>query len=119
MLIAICCGRVIYDINANMLYRIHSENLVGLTDISLLARLDKLKRYFIKRDDANQRLITATELLRLFPMVAEDKKRILKLYASYQDSWKNKIDLAFNKEIRANCAENPNVFTVKVLTSFV
>lgn len=119
MLVAIVCGRVIYDENSHMLYRIHNENTVGVNKITVSARLDKLKRYFVKRDDANLRLITAKELLSLFPQMDVDKKRILRLYADYQSSWKNKKALAFHKEIKANCAENPMVFTIKVLTNFV
>lgn len=119
MLVAICCGKVIYDADSNMLYRIHNENTVGVKDIPITTRLDKIKRYFVKRDDANLRLITAKELLRLFPQINEDKKQILNLYANYQDNWRSKKALAFNKEIKANCAENQNVFTVKVLTNFV
>lgn len=119
MLVAICCGQVIYDVNSNMLYRIHSENTVGVKKIPLTARLGRLRRYFVKRDDANLRSITAKELLRLYPQIDESKKRILHLYADYQDGWKNKQALAFNKEIKKNCAENPKVFTIKVLMNFV
>lgn len=119
MLVAIVCGRVIYDETSHMLYRIHSENTVGVKEITVLARLDKLKRFFENRDDANIRLLTARELLRLFPQMDDDKKQILRLYADYQNSWREKKALAFNKEIRSNCAENPAAFTIKVLTNFV
>lgn len=119
MLVAITCGKIFYDEESYMLYRIHDENTVGVKGISFSERIDRLKRFFIKRDDANLRLITAKELLRLFPQIDGDKKRILKLYANYQDDWDSKKALAFNKEIKANCAENPNVFTVKVLINFV
>ena len=119
MLVAIACGKAVYDEASYMLYRIHEENTVGVKKISISERLDRLKRYFVKRDDANLRLITARELLRLFPQIDEDKKRILRLYANYQDDWSSKKALAFNKEIKENCAENPIMFTVKVLTSFV
>lgn len=119
MLVAITCGNVVYDEESYILYRIHEDNTVGVKNISISKRLDRLKRYFVKRDDANLRLITAKELLRLFPQIDEDKKQILRLYANYQDDWSCKKALAFNKEIKANCAENPNVFMLKVLTNFV
>ncbi len=119
MLVAIACGKAIYDEASHMFYRIHNENTVGVKEILLSERLDRLKRYFMNCDDANLRLITAKELLRLFPHMDEDEKMILRLYASYQENWKNKKALAFNKEIKANCAENPTVFTIKVLTNFV
>lgn len=44
MLIAIACGRVIYDDNAHMLYRIHEDNAVGIKAESLTERLSKLTR---------------------------------------------------------------------------
>ncbi len=119
MLIAIVCGEVIYDEKSYMLYRIHDVNAVGVKEIPIYVRLGRLKRYFIMCDDANMRLKTARELLRLFPQMDEDKKRILKLYANYQKNWKSKLALAFNNEIRYNCGENPIVFTIKVLTNFV
>ena len=119
MLVAIACGKAGYDDASYMLYRIHEENTVGVKEIPLSERLHRLKRYFVKRDDANLRLITAQELLRLFPQMDDNKKQVLKLYADYQSSWKNKKALAFNREIKANCAENPTVFTMKVLTNFV
>ena len=119
MLVAIACGKAVYDEASYMLYRIHEENTVGVKEIPLSERVHRLKRYFVKRDDANLRLITAQELLRLFPQLDDNKKQVLKLYADYQSSWKNKKALAFNREIKANCAENPTVFTMKVLTNFV
>lgn len=119
MLVAIACGKAVYDEASYMLYRIHEENTVGVKEISLSERLHRLKRYFVKRDDANLRLITAQELLRLFPQIDDNKKQVLKLYADYQSNWKKKKALAFNREIKANCAENPTVFTMKVLTNYV
>ena len=50
-----------------------------------------LKRYFVKRDDANLRLITATELLRLFPQIDEDKKQ-------YQNEMNN-MKIEHNKKM--------------------
>lgn len=119
MLFAIACGHVIYDETSHMLYRIHGENTVGVRKVSVKERLNRLERYFVKRDDSNLRMITAQELLRLVPKLPTEKETVLKMYADYQKSWKNKKKLAFNREIRANCAENPNVFTIKVLTNFV
>lgn len=119
MLVAILCGKVVYDTTSHMLYRIHSENVVGVRKLSVKKRLDRLKRYFVKRDDANLRMITAQELLRLFPQMSGGEKEVLQLYADYQKSFRNKRELVCNNEIRKNCLENPLVFVVKVLTNFV
>ena len=119
MLVAILCGEVVYDKTSHMLYRIHSENVVGVKKLSVKKRLDRLKRYFVKRDDANLRMVTAQELLRLFPQIPEEEKKVLRLYADYQKSSSNKRELLCNNAIRNNCLENPLVFFVKVLTNFV
>lgn len=120
MLVAIACGHVIYDDSSHMLYRIHGNNTVGIKKMPLSARLDRLKRYFIKRDDANIRMITAKELLRLYrDYISEHDQELLILYANYQNSWNDRIALGFNKEILENCLENMMVFRIKILTNFV
>lgn len=119
MLVAIACGHVIYDENAYMLYRIHANNVVGIKHEPFAKKIYKLTRFVQKRDDANIRMITAQEMLRLFPQMNESTKAILRLYANYQNSLKDKLRLAFNKDIRNGCAENSNVFSIKVLMNFV
>lgn len=119
MLVAISCGKVIYDESSYILYRIHENNTVGLNSISFIKRLKRLERLFVYTDESNIRLITAKELLRIFPQIDDDKKQILKLYAYYQNNWRYKILFAKNKEIKANCLENPYLFTLKILLNFV
>lgn len=120
MLVAIVCGQVIYDESSHMLYRIHSENTVGIKKTSLTKRIDRLKRFIVKRDDANLRMITAQELLRLFGNnISEYDSKILHLYADYQENWKKKIALAHNCDINEHCLENKRIFKIKVLTNFV
>lgn len=119
MLIAIACGHVIYDEDAYMLYRIHEDNVVGIKDEPLEKKLSKLARFVGKRDDANIRMITAQEMIRLYPYMNENDKNIVKLFANYQNSLRDKFKLAFNKDIRKGCGENANVFGIKVLMNFV
>ena len=119
MLIAIVCGHVIYDENAYMFYRIHEDNVVGIKTESLAKRLSKLARFVKKRDDANIRMITAQEMLRLYPHMNEKNKQIVRLFANYQNSMRDKFRLAFDKDIRKGCVENANVFSIKVLMNFV
>lgn len=119
MLIAIACGYVLYDEDAYMLYRIHADNVVGIKKEPLGKRLSKLARFVKKRDDANIRMITAQEMLRLYPQMNENNKEIVELFANYQNSLKDKFRLAFNKKIRKGCVENPNVFSIKALINFV
>lgn len=119
MLIATSCGQVIYDDSSHMLYRIHNNNAVGLKEISIRERTARLKRYFVKRDDSNLRMITAQNLIRLFPEINGENRYILSLYAEYQESWSKKIKLLKCKDITEKCLENPLIFAIKVITNFV
>lgn len=120
MLVAIACGHVIYDEEAYMLYRIHGGNVVGVKGITLKQRLGRLQRFFVNRDDANLRMITAQQLLKSFSdEMQEHDKTILKLYANYQNSWKEKWALLINPEVLRDCGENPLMFRLKVLVNFV
>lgn len=119
MLAAIVCGDVIYDETPHILYRIHQNNTVGIRGISVKQRADRLRRLYKKKYDSNSRMITAQQLLRSFPDADREHKRVLELFANYQNSWKDKNALAFNKQIRKNCGEKPWMFTVKTIINFV
>ena len=119
MLVAIACGHAIYDETSHMLYRIHSGNAVGVKGLSLGKRLGRLQRLFVHRDDANLRMITAQQLLALFEDLDDETRRVLGLYANYQNSFADKIRLIRSREIIANCSENPAVFAVKVLINYI
>ena len=119
MLVAIACGHVIYDETSHMLYRIHSENAVGVKAVPLAQRLGRLQRLFVKRDDANLRMITAQQMRALFRGMDDATNRVLDLYADYQRSFKDKCKLINDRDIRANCEERPLVFVLKVLVDFI
>ena len=118
MLVAIVCGRVIYDDDSYMLYRIHAENVVGIKNVSVSEKMHRLTRMFNKRT-SNIRMITANELLRLFPIMDNNDKRVLHLFADYKKSLKNKMALFCDNEIINGCMEVPIVFRFKVLLGVV
>lgn len=118
MLVAITCGKVIYDESSYMLYRIHSDNVVGIKNISFFDKIDRLKRMF-NNDSSNLRMVTAKELIRLFPQMHKDCKSILQLYANYKESVKDRNALLFNSNIITECQESPIVFRIKVLLGLV
>ena len=120
MLVAIGCGEAFYDETSHMLYRIHNDNTVGVKSVPVKIRIGRLQRFFKKRDDANIRMYTAQQLLSSFSeYIRDEDKEILETYAFYQKSWKNKMKLAFNPQIKRECLENPFVFSLKVLFNFV
>lgn len=119
ILVAICCGKVINDEKSHMLYRIHEGNTVGVKDFSTKEMIKRTCDLLRHEGNSNIRMLTAQELLRLFPMIGNDKKEVLHLFADYQKEWKTKNTLAFDKEISANCGESPVVFAIKVLMNLV
>lgn len=118
MLVAITCGRAIYDETPHMLYRIHSGNVVGIRNSSLSDKISRFGR-LLMNDSSNIRMVTAKELIRLYQPMNEECKRTLQLYANYKDSGKDRKALLLNKEIIAECQENPFVFRIKILLGLV
>ena len=114
MLVAICCGRVVYDKNSNMLYRIHEDNVVGVKRISLSDKMNRLRRMF-KKDSSNIRMISAKELIRLYPILNDKDKQVLHLIADYKDSNKNKWMLLLCNEVVKGSIEHPMMFRIKVI----
>ncbi len=115
MLVAIACGRVIYDEAPHMLYRIHNDNVVGVRSITPREKVKRLFDLLTHKGKANIRMNTASELLRLFPEINSEDKEILKLFASYKDSIIQRIKLLSKKEIVEGSLEVPIVFVLKVL----
>lgn len=118
MLVAITCGKVIYDEASYMLYRIHSNNVVGIKNISFSDKINRVKRMF-DNNSSNLRMVTAKELIRLFPQMYEENRNILYLYAKYKESLNDRKSLLLNNDIVAKCQERPIVFRLKVLLGLV
>ena len=118
MLVAIVCGHVIYDESSHMLYRIHSENVVGVKKDSFKEKYHKLQRMFNK-SSSNLRMVTAQEILRLYPVKDQKDKRILLLFSDYKKNVRNKKILIKDKEIIEGCQENTMIFKLKILFGLV
>ena len=118
MLVAIVCGYVIYDDECQMLYRIHENNVVGIKEVSFRDKAHRLAR-MLNRNSSNIRMITAKELLRLYPSIEQESKKILNLFANYKNSIRDKMLLLRNYEIIEECLENAVVFRLKVILGMV
>lgn len=121
VLVALVCGKVFYDQNAYIRYRIHDNNVAGLKEMSCLCRL---KRFFNitnsnKVKYKNIRMITAKELLYKYSNMSEDYKLFLKTIAFYRNSLKNRIKLLKLKSIWQKSGENKMIFIMKVLLGYV
>ena len=119
MLVAICCGRVIYDEEPHMLYRIHDNNVVGIRQIAPIEKIERMRNLISKSGQSNLRSLTARELLRLFPQIRGEDREILELFAHYRKSWDAKRCLIMNKKVRGECPEHILSFCLKVVLSRV
>ena len=117
-LVAIVCGHAIYDNTAHMLYRIHSGNVVGVRKFSFLNKLQRMLNLFNGKT-SNIRLLTAKELLFLYPNMHEECRRILNLYANYNKNLRSKKKFLKNKDIIDNCQENRVIFVIKILLNLI
>lgn len=119
MLVAIVCGTVLYDDDSHMLYRIHSENVVGVKKDTFQEKCRRMHNLLFHCGNSNVRMYTASELLRLFSCIKPEDEKILDLFANYKRDIKIRIQLLTNKEIINNCQENPLVFRIKILLGTV
>lgn len=119
MLVAIICGRVIYDETSHMLYRIHSGNVVGIRRTSTYKKAERLVGLLGRKQNCNLRMMTARELLRLFPKIRKQDISVLELFANYKVDIRSRLKLLFNRKVVANCLENPIIFRIKVLIGVV
>lgn len=101
-MVASVVGFIIYDENSYILYRQHENNVVGVKKESITKEwIEKIRR----KDLRNGRSKLAMEIYSKFADIMIDDKEMkdtLELCATYKDSWKNKINLLRNKELRTN-----------------
>lgn len=116
-IIALISGKLVYDDQPYMLYRIHDKNAAGL-GVKGIKRLKKFFRTLFNPEIKNGRSRIASEVLLKFEAAGDDFG-ILNLFARYRESWSNKMALLKCKEIRETCAERRIVFVAKVLANWV
>lgn len=113
-------GRVVYDSNSYILYRIHEKNVVGLKKIGIPERV---KRIFASVDGKskikNLRSRTCKYILNNYSNICLDKEIILQRIANYKESLQGKIELIKFKDICRATGENRLLFILKVLTNYV
>lgn len=114
---AIICGRVIYDPNSFILYRIHANNAVGIKKQTLFTRLNRLLDP--SKTTKKIRSSTAKELLKRFPNTTSDNLEVLKEFSFYTTSWKYKRQLIKDKSITDFTGENQLFFAIKVLLNYI
>lgn len=118
VLVASTCGKIVFDMNPTMLYRIHEHNVVGETDTSFKARIRRLWNDSGER--SNSRSKYAKELLRCFgDHIKSEERHVLELYASYRYSRRRKREFLYATEIIKRTGENTVAFRIKILLNYI
>jgi len=120
ILVAICCGKVFYDGESYMNYRIHNANVVGVKKECVLTKLKKLGRLVdSRRKDRNVRMKTAEQLLLCFPKINKKNSGILSVIANYQKDVGSRMRLLRDGRFCENTGESRWMFIMKILINFV
>lgn len=104
-MVASVTGILVYDKNSYILYRQHENNVVGVKKTSLFYEWAKKINNPSLR---NGRSSLAKEIIDKYDDLIIDryKSKKLKLYAYYQDGWKNKIRLLLDNELQKYSEES-------------
>lgn len=113
-MVASIAGTLVYDANSYILYRQHNGNVVGVRRSSLL---HEWKKKIIDPSLRNGRSSLAKEIVEKYMDLIPDKQTIerLKIYAYYQDGWRNKLKLLSDREIRKKSGESMPFLLAKIL----
>ena len=118
-LVAITAGKVVYDTNAYIYYRIHRDNVVGIRKYTGINWVRLVLHNIIHgKSTRHLRSMTAKKLLSSVPDLRKDDRDILLAFANYQNSFRDKLRLIFDREICVS-GENRLLFILKVLTNYI
>ena len=116
LLVAEITGRVIYDPESYIYYRIHENNTVGVRKDTVADKISKAVAKIKGVRGKNGRSRIAKELLKI-----EDEGQdstVVRDFASYQDNINSRLRLLRNKQIKHDCEENRLVFILKTLMNW-
>ena len=119
-LVALLTGMVVYDDDAQILYRIHDRNEVGVRGVTIFEKLGRLIGYGkggTRR--GNLRKKSAEWLLRQYSCIKPEDRAFLEKYANYQKSFKDRLSLLRDEELIKAAGEGYWIFLIKVLMNFV
>lgn len=114
-LVACVVGRVVYDDNAYILYRIHSNNVVGIRTLNIKQKIQK----FFKGTTKNMRMKSSMYILNAFPDKQYKEKKYIEEMAYYQRNFLAKISLLKDYKICKSGNEGILTFFIKVLINYI
>ncbi len=115
VLITLVCGKVVYDNDSYILYRIHDNNVVGVRERSFCQRLIRFKKQTIK----NLRRNSARYILNAFSDIEFADREYIRLMAEYNKSLTARLALIKKADICKTDKESKAVFALKVLMGYI
>ena len=115
ILLALAVGKVVYDNDSYILYRIHDKNVVGVRDKTFMQRLTRFAHQSVR----NLRSNSARYLLRALGETDFEDREYIELMAFYRNSLKNRLMLIKNADVCKSADESRLVFAAKVIIGYI
>lgn len=97
--VAVCVGKVYFDIQTHMFYRQHEKNVVGAKDKKIIIWKNRIKN-FKKRKEDTMRIDMAKELYKKYSKYLDESlKEDLYYFAYSRESYKNRVKVILKKFI--------------------
>lgn len=120
ILCALAIGKVIYDPESYILYRIHENNTVGIKTATLL---DQVKNALRINDGLTKkwaiRSVKAKAVLERYGVINEADKELFEEYAYYKKNLKRRTCLIKDAKTMKGSIEKTWIFRLKVLAGYV
>lgn len=108
-------GKVIYDKQSHIYYRVHNGN-ISMKKVTYFNKF--LLSFSKKKHRKGMRSLQARQLLKNCTFLKDEDIKILKELGEYRKSFKTRLTLINDNEIYRISGENRIVFALKVLTGF-
>lgn len=115
ILCALVKGNVVYDHNSHIWYRIHSSNTVGLNEMSVFERIQRM----IGKKVKNLRSASAFDLLQAFPNEEFTEREHIQKMADYRKSIAGHFALICDNEACKTKQEKSLLFCIKVMMNYI
>lgn len=118
-LIASAFGKIYYDGESRILYRIHQDNTVGIKKTGIKDRIDAVLGKGSKPKYRHIRSKSAALLLKIKAPISPRNQALLKDVAYYRRNVKYKIHLLKRQDIYLKSGESKGIFALKVLLNII
>ena len=112
--VASVSGKIVYDLNAYIDYRIHESNTVGVNAGTIHNRIYKLKKYFCDNNSRYGRSKLAKELIEI-----SDKSLDFDVVNDFSCARFKRIALLKNDKVKKDCTEKRFLFLLKVFFRWI